>query len=160
VYTLVLGEDYSPLKATDFLFFWVLFVFFLIHLGFPYIVVISNWIKTFSCVVLVAVWLVFLVFHVFSLHSLLGLICVPSVVRLFRESKLLASATFLLEKKGKVYLEDCERQRALYFCVLKKTWCWLVIIPVLVFDCVALRFREGISGLLFRANPLHGVCSR
>jgi hypothetical protein len=30
---------------------------------------------------------------------------------------------------------------------MEKTWCWLGIIPVLVFDCVALRFREGISGL-------------
>jgi hypothetical protein len=37
----------------------------------------------------------------------LGLICVPSV-RLFRESKLLVGATFLLKKKGKVYLEGCE----------------------------------------------------
>jgi hypothetical protein len=30
----------------------------------------------------------------------------------------------------------------------------LVVIPVLVFDCVALRFREGISGLFSRVNPL------
>ncbi len=29
----------------------------------------------------------------------------------------------------------------------EKTWCWLAVIPVLVFDCVALQFREGISSL-------------
>lgn len=34
----------------------------------------------------------------------------------------------------------------------EKTWCWLGIIPVLVFDCVALRFREGMSGLFSRAD--------
>jgi hypothetical protein len=39
------------------------------------------------------------------------LICAPSVVCLFRESKLLASTTFWLEQKGKVYLEDCESRR-------------------------------------------------
>jgi len=34
-----------------------------------------------------------------------------------------------------------------FLCGLaEKTWCLLVFIPVLVFDCVALRFREGISG--------------
>jgi hypothetical protein len=34
----------------------------------------------------------------------------------------------------------------------KKTWCGLRFIPVLVFDCVALRLREGISGLFSRAE--------
>ena len=44
----------------------------------------------------------------------LGLICVPSVVCLFREDKLLVGTTFLQEKKGKVYLEDCESRRQLF----------------------------------------------
>jgi hypothetical protein len=64
-------------------------------------------------------------------------------VRPFRESKLLVGTTFLLEKKGKVYLEDCEKQRALCFCLVEKTWCRVRFIPVLVFDCVALQLREG-----------------
>ncbi len=34
-------------------------------------------------------------------------------MRPFREDKLLVGTTFLLEEKVKVYLEDCERQRAL-----------------------------------------------
>jgi len=63
-----------------------------------------------------------------------------------RESKLLVGTTFLLKKKEKVYLKDCEKQRALRFCRSEKTWCWLAVIPVLVFDCVALQYREGISG--------------
>jgi hypothetical protein len=78
-------------------------------------------------------------------------------VRLFRESKLLVSTTFWLEQKGKVYLEDCEsRGRFVYGNGKesggKKTWCGLRFIPVLVFDCVALRLREGISGLFSRAE--------
>jgi hypothetical protein len=40
-------------------------------------------------------------------------------------------------------------------CFVEKTWCWLGVIPVLVFDCVALRFKMGISGRLSRVNP-HG----
>jgi len=33
------------------------------------------------------------------------------------------------------------------FCsVEEKTWCWLVVIPLLVFDCVALQLIEGIVG--------------
>jgi hypothetical protein len=62
-------------------------------------------------------------------------------VCLFRESKLLASATFWLEQKEKVYLEDCESRRHFSKLLAEKTWCLLVVIPVLVFDCVALRFR-------------------
>jgi hypothetical protein len=34
----------------------------------------------------------------------------------------------------------------------EKTWCLLVFIPVLVFDCVALQLREGISGRFSRVN--------
>jgi len=34
----------------------------------------------------------------------------------------------------------------------EKTWCLLAVIPILVFDCVALRLRESISGLVFRAH--------
>jgi hypothetical protein len=92
-------------------------------------------------------WLI--IFH----HSLLGLICVPSVVRPSRESKLLASATFWLEQKGKVYLEGCECRGRFTYGAVEKTGCRLGVIPVLVFDCVALRCRQGkVSD--FRANPL------
>jgi len=41
----------------------------------------------------------------------------PFTVCLFRESKLLASATFLLKKKRKVYLEDCESRRHFVFWI-------------------------------------------
>jgi hypothetical protein len=35
---------------------------------------------------------------------------------------------------------------------MEKVLCWLGFIPVLVFDCVALRLREGISGRFSRAQ--------
>ena len=31
----------------------------------------------------------------------------------------------------------------------EKTGCWLTVIPMLVFDCVALQVSKGNSGLLF-----------
>jgi len=82
-------------------------------------------------------------------HSLLGLICVSSVVCLFRESKFLASATFWLEQEEKFTLRTARAEGTFQCGLAEKSWCWLVVIPVLVFDCVALQFREGISGLFF-----------
>jgi hypothetical protein len=75
----------------------------------------------------------------------------PFMVCLFRESKLLASAT-LAEQRVKVYLEDCESRRHFSMLTMEKVLCWLGFIPVLVFDCVALRLREGISGRFSRAQ--------
>jgi hypothetical protein len=59
-----------------------------------------------------------IIFH----HSLLGLICVPSLMCLFRESKLLASAIFLLEKKEKFTLRTAKAEGTLFLCLgAKKT---------------------------------------
>jgi hypothetical protein len=41
----------------------------------------------------------------------------------------------------------------------EKTWCWLGVIPVLVFDCFAFQFKEGISGL-FQSAFFYGYMFR
>jgi hypothetical protein len=42
----------------------------------------------------------------------------------------------------------------------EKTWCRLGFIPVLVFDCVALQLKEGISSHFFVAIFPYGVLLR
>jgi hypothetical protein len=45
----------------------------------------------------------------------------------------------LLEKKGEVYLEDCERQRAPLFMVMeKKKWWRKDVVLVIYHSCVGL----------------------
>jgi len=68
-------------------------------------------------------------------------------VCLFRESKLLASATLGLNNGEKFTLRTAKAEGTFHCGLAEKTWCWLGFIPVLVFDCVALRLKEGISGL-------------
>jgi hypothetical protein len=48
-----------------------------------------------------------------------------------------------VDRKEKFNLKAAGAEGALRF--LEKTWGRLSVIPVLVFDCVALQFREGIS---------------
>jgi len=50
-------------------------------------------------------------------------------------------------KRGKVYLEDCGSRRHFPIEIDGKDMVLSGFIPVLVFDCVPLHLREGISGL-------------
>jgi hypothetical protein len=54
-------------------------------------------------------------------HSLLGLICVPSVVRPFREDKLLVGTTFLQEKREKFTLRTAKCRGRFVFAVGKRS---------------------------------------
>ena len=55
-----------------------------------------------------------------------------------------------MDRKEKFNLKVARAEGALRF--MEKTWGRLSVIPVLVFDCVALRLREGISGLFSRVQ--------
>ena len=57
-----------------------------------------------------------------------------------------------MDRKGKFNLKAARAEGALLL-QLEKTLCWLGFIPVLVFDCVALQYIEGISSLVSRARP-------
>jgi hypothetical protein len=82
-------------------------------------------------------------------HSLLGLICVPSWVPVPREQTLSRSHLWL-EQKEKFTLRTAKAEGTLLSGLAEKTWCLLAVIPVLVFDCIALQHIEGISSLFSR----------
>jgi hypothetical protein len=57
-----------------------------------------------------------------------------------------------MKRKEKFTLRTAKAEGTFLFGIAEKTEYWLGFIPVLVFDCVALRFREGISSL-FQSEP-------